>query len=112
MEIVWPRDPNYDEAKQIANGRFDYLRPAVSCYCRNEDDVRSPTDVRELRRRPPGKDVQAVPNTEPTCQVATRSFLRPVADEYQAGRSNCVDTREDVHCVPNALLANEAAEEA
>ena len=40
MEIIWPEDPNYNEAKQIANARFDYLRPAVICYCQNEDDVR------------------------------------------------------------------------
>lgn len=40
MEIIRPRDANYDEAKQIANARFDYLRPALICYCRNEDDVR------------------------------------------------------------------------
>jgi hypothetical protein len=40
MEIVRPNDSNYDKAKQIANARFDYLRPAMICYCRNEEDVR------------------------------------------------------------------------
>ncbi|HEX6100275.1 MAG TPA: FAD-binding oxidoreductase [Thermoanaerobaculia bacterium] len=40
MEIVWRFDPNYNAAKQIANARFDYLHPAVICFCESDDDVR------------------------------------------------------------------------
>lgn len=88
----------------------ELLGPGRGRDTRNEHDVGSTIDVRELVSRAPALDLEPIPDPQRVRQSTGRVRLWTTPYDDEARRPALVDSRKDAHGIENALLGHEPAD--